>query len=173
MTAYDQMRVNEKAMSRFSRSFALDSATQCWIWTANTDPMGYARFSFKNKDYSGHRVSWYVSGRTVPEGMVIDHICHTPACVNPSHLRLASRKQNQEHRLPTSTRATSGYRNIIRWRGGWMVRVGHNKRTYSKGPFKTLEQAIPAAADLRNALYTHNDFDRVREANDFVPERNH
>ena len=30
----------------------------------------------------------------IPFGMVLDHVCRTPNCVNPAHLRVVTRRQN-------------------------------------------------------------------------------
>lgn len=43
---------------------------------------------------AAHRVSVFMSGREIPEGMCVDHICRVRTCVNPDHLRVVTHRQN-------------------------------------------------------------------------------
>lgn len=135
----------------------------CWEWQGSDNGVGYGRWNAGGKAIAAHRASWAIAhGSDVPDGLFIDHICHNKKCVNPSHLRLASRKQNGENYLPV--RARSGYRGVFQKGGRWYVRVVHNRKHYSRGGFDTAEEANRAAIALRNELYTHNILDRVAGA---------
>ena len=35
---------------------------------------------------AAHRVAWELIRGPIPEGLVLDHLCRTSACVNPDHL---------------------------------------------------------------------------------------
>lgn len=48
--------------------------------------------------WSSHRLSWFLKYGDIPPGMLVDHKCHNTLCVNPSHLRLVTPKQNSENR---------------------------------------------------------------------------
>lgn len=42
-----------------------------------------------------HVFAWeQANGRTVPVGMVVMHLCDTPNCVNPAHLRIGTQADN-------------------------------------------------------------------------------
>jgi hypothetical protein len=41
-----------------------------------------------------HRISYEIFVGKIPEGMVIDHLCRTPACVNPKHLEPVTIAEN-------------------------------------------------------------------------------
>lgn len=134
----------------------------CLIWTGATRRDGYGVTSINNKMAAVHRYVWERSNGPIPEGMQVDHICHRRNCVNLAHLRLATHKQNNEHRT-MSRNNKSGYRGVC-WeprRKKWVVQVTHNRRVFHVGYFDTVEEAGEAARLKRLELYTHNNLDRV------------
>lgn len=66
----------------------------CWLWQAYCRD-GYGIYwAGKRGNVSAHRFSVEISGREIPNGMVVDHTCRNRSCVNPSHLRVVDRKTN-------------------------------------------------------------------------------
>ena len=109
-----------------------------------------------------HKFSYEEAKGEIPEGMEVDHICHNPACVRPSHLRLATKKQNAENLQGANINSASGLRGAS-WNASaqrWIAVVGHNGKRIQVGSFLTAEEAGQAARAKRNELYTHNDADR-------------
>lgn len=75
----------------------VDMGPNCWNWTASTAGRGYGQFWVKSRKRLcyAHRFSWELHNlKWVPEGMLIRHDCDNPLCVNPSHLRLGTAKDN-------------------------------------------------------------------------------
>lgn len=70
----------------------------CWRWTAKLDQAGYGRFNLGGRMALAHRVAWVLSGRELHPGMVLDHTCENPACVNPRHLEEVSQTENLKSR---------------------------------------------------------------------------
>jgi len=72
--------------------------TECWLWQSATGWLGYGRFWHGKKIRQAHHVALEVSGIQPPDrwttGLVVDHICKNPACVNPAHLRIVSQREN-------------------------------------------------------------------------------
>ena len=136
----------------------------CWEWTGARKPNGYGNFLFRGSTWMAHRVSWVLSRGEIPAGMLVDHLCFNHACVNPSHLRLVTQKQNQEHRRDNRADNTSGFRGVSWQANRWTAYASHNGRYIRAGRYTTREEANAAAIALRNELFTHNDTDRKASA---------
>lgn len=71
--------------------------TGCWLWCGDSWAEGYGKVTVrrqhKRKVYGAHRVSFAIAQRKMPSNQIL-HSCDTPACVNPSHLREGSQKDN-------------------------------------------------------------------------------
>jgi len=140
----------------------VDHAGGCWEWTASTNSLGYGTFHVGGKMKKAHRVSYEIANGPIPDGMVIDHQCQNRGCVNPSHLRLATQKQNGENlSAGRINNVTSGVRGVYQTKGGkWQARVKHHRKVYNAGSHDTIAEAEAAVIAKRNELYTHNDADR-------------
>lgn len=136
----------------------VDKTEACWNWTGAKNRLGYGTFHIAGKSGFVHRIAYTWLVGPIPEGVKVDHVCHTPSCVRPDHLRLATQKQNGENRDP---RKINGKRGVTRKSPTrWLAKVTHNYRTIHVGYFATEEEAAAAAAAKRNELFTHNDMDR-------------
>lgn len=138
----------------------------CWEWTGAHHPAGYPHLRV-NSGKSGstallvHREVFAHFHGPIPDGLLIDHVCHNKGCVNPDHMRLATSKQNNENQRGLRKSNTSGYMGVHRTRSGrWEAAVTHNGVTYRAGRFDTAADAGEAARKLRLKLFTHNDHDR-------------
>ena len=75
----------------------VDKSGECWLWTANKLPSGYGVFGLGGRDKGttlAHRFAYEGANGPIPPGMVIDHLCRIPACVNPSHLEAVTQQEN-------------------------------------------------------------------------------
>jgi hypothetical protein len=135
----------------------------CWNWTGGTDSSGYG-VTWRDRRFVGaHRASYELRNKAIADGLVVDHICHNRACVNPDHLRLATSKQNMENLSKLMGTNKSGVRGVF-WSntlGKWQARVTHHGRRVHVGLFEDLRDAEAAVILKRNELFTHNDLDRV------------
>lgn len=64
----------------------IDFSGDCWEWNACKDVAGYGRVYSEGNGRLAHRVTYTLLVGPIPEGLVIDHLCRNPACVNPEHL---------------------------------------------------------------------------------------
>lgn len=145
------------------RSFwkKVDKSKDCWIWTANTDPAGYGRFWLNGKLTSAHRTSYEMAFGDIPAGMDIDHQCHTPACVNPKHLKAVTRKGNAENRSGADIRSRSGIRGVSynSAQKYWYATVKHHGKNHHIRKFRTRAQAERAAIQKRLELFDNSVMD--------------
>lgn len=143
----------------------VEKTDTCWLWRGAHIPNGYGSMWIFRPDgrYTQcgvHRISYELNVGPIPEGMEIDHRCRVRDCVNPDHLRLATRKQQNENR--GRPRGISGVLGVTwdKHKKRWRASVKHHGKVYYGGSFASLDDAEKAVIALRNELYTHNDADR-------------
>lgn len=80
---------------RFWTKVSLPGDRGCMEWTASKLSSGYGQFRLGDSMYLAHRVAWTLENGPIPPGMVLDHVvCRNKACVNPSHLRVCTQRDN-------------------------------------------------------------------------------
>jgi hypothetical protein len=68
---------------------------ECWLWHGSVNQAGYACLSIsRSRQVLGHRFIYMLARGPIPVGLVIDHLCRRPACVNPAHLDVVSQRVN-------------------------------------------------------------------------------
>lgn len=78
---------------RFWAKVSPPNGAGCWLWTA-TLVRGYGQFGIGSRRQYAHRVAYELLVGPVPEGLQLDHLCRTPACVNPAHLDPVTCREN-------------------------------------------------------------------------------
>lgn len=79
----------------------------CWLWTGYIHPRKYGYFfdSVLRRHKLAHRVAYVALVGPIDPGKELDHLCRTPACVNPAHLEQVTHRVNvlrgYEHRVKT------------------------------------------------------------------------
>lgn len=66
----------------------------CWLWTAQIDADGYGHFRWDGKRGAAHRFAYEYFIGPIPNGLQLDHLCRTRACVNPAHLEPVTCREN-------------------------------------------------------------------------------
>lgn len=69
--------------------------TPCWVCLLWKDKDGYGRIWHKGRNTPAHRVAWEKANGPIPEGLVIDHLCRNPSCVNPDHMEVVTAAENR------------------------------------------------------------------------------
>lgn len=78
----------------------VDKSGDCWLWTASTRN-GYGQFFDGERIEYAHRFVYARFVGPLMPGLKIDHLCRTPACVNPAHLELVTNAENIRRGLRT------------------------------------------------------------------------
>lgn len=125
----------------------------CWLWT-RARVAGYGAFrvntGVKFKTILAHRLAHFDAGGDVAEDLDVDHMCHVPACVNPSHLRAIPHASNIQNLRGAYARSKTGVRGVCRLKNGqYRAEAQANKVRYYIGRFATLEEAEVAVIAFR------------------------
>lgn len=98
-------------VSESNRRRAIDPATRverqpdgCWLWTGALNSAGYGHFAREGLGVVAHRWFYEQANGPIPAGLVLDHVCRTPRCVNPAHLEAVTNAENC--RRGSNTRVT-------------------------------------------------------------------
>ena len=124
------MSASRTEIRRFNQQTKFGNGAEgCLVWQGQTDPAGYGRMPLDNgKTIAAHRFVWeQIMGKSIPDGMQIDHVCHGEAvkhsqcqggvcrhrrCCNPKHLELVTASENtkrQDHAERRKTHCPKGH----------------------------------------------------------------
>ena len=90
-----------------------EGAGGCWLWTGGQARGGYGSFKRDQRQFGpgsmvvAHRWAWEAMRGSIPEGMLLDHVCRVRLCVNPEHLRVVTPRVNavENNRGPAAENA--------------------------------------------------------------------
>ncbi len=103
MGDHRDMRGGAGEAERFWARVAVGDPDACWPWIGVGFSKGYGRF----ENQGAHRMAYELAVGPIPEGLEIDHVCHSQdltcaggdtcphrRCVNPAHLEAVTHRQN-------------------------------------------------------------------------------
>lgn len=139
-----------KLTQNAEESFRLRTQWQgkCLVWTG-AKSQGYGSLVDNGQRIRAHRYAWKRVNGPIPDGMLVDHICHNPSCVNIEHLRLATPSQNAANRKGPDMGSSSGARNVYPLGDDWQVVVGGQ----FFGRYSVIEEAVEVAEAAREDIF--------------------
>lgn len=138
---------------RFERYTIPEPNSGCILWIGTSNPKGYGRMWVEGKRMYPHRYAWERDKGAIPKGLVIDHLCHTPPCVNVEHLRVANKSENAIN-VQTPRRAGASGEPNVTWdkaREKWKVQI-RGKGFRFQARYDDLEEAKWVARKKREEL---------------------
>lgn len=108
--------MSEPSRESIEERITSEPTSGCWIWLGYVDRLGYGHVCSMGRNRPAHRVSYELHRGPIPDGLVIDHLCRVPGCVNPWHLEPVSQAENKLRGMSLGAQA---------WRQNACLRAGH------------------------------------------------
>ncbi len=100
--ALTELRRTRRSRSGPQVDYLIDPVRGCWNWQGHLTVDGYGLKRRDGRKIGAHRFYYELHEGPIPEGLMLDHLCHNPACVNPAHLEPVTVKENARRRRPRS-----------------------------------------------------------------------
>jgi hypothetical protein len=86
--------LHSAVLERLMEKVSPEPNSGCWLWTGCANRFGYGRFRIDGHMRVAHRVVYEAHKGSVPDGLVLDHLCRVRCCVNPDHLEPVTKIEN-------------------------------------------------------------------------------
>lgn len=128
----------------------VDKTATCWDWTGHVTG-GYGRIRVNGKRVQVHRLSYELcTGRKIPDGLHLDHLCRNQRCVNPDHLEPVTPKENMSRgEAPSQVAARTGVCRNGHPLSGGNIRVRANGKRECRTCMATTRRAYQDANRTR------------------------
>lgn len=84
---------------------------ECWEWTASLNTSGYGQIGWggrRGRSERAHRVSYMLAHGLIPDGLCVMHSCDNRKCVNPNHLSLGTKADNNWDKVRKGRQGNTG-----------------------------------------------------------------
>lgn len=148
--------LTDRDAARFYAKASLPNENGCMLWLGAPGHMGYGHIRMLFSTGNGnpilaHRIAYTLANGPIPDGMLIDHICHVRLCVAPAHLRLADKSTNGQNRAGSQYNTISGVRGVG-WSSRdrvWIASAELRGERHYLGRYSTVEEAASVVTAWR------------------------
>lgn len=84
----------DSTLKRFWAKVMPEPNSGCYLWLGTWDRYAYGSFYYNGRAGKAHRFSYEIHKGQIPNGLVIDHLCRNPYCVNPDHMEAVTYRTN-------------------------------------------------------------------------------
>jgi hypothetical protein len=147
----------QKELDAIFRLFSKSSKCSkfgCWVYGGFKSRNGYGKTIFKGKNLDTHRLSYLLFSGKLVKGKDIMHLCDNKSCINPAHLKQASRSDNIKDAISKGIIKT-GYNSpcSVLTKGQYDTIVYLRKAGWS---FTNISKKMRVASEtIRKAYYRH------------------
>ena len=78
----------------FEDKWTPEPNTGCHLWVRSLATNGYGQYWTGTHNVRAHRHAYQLAYGSIPEGLVMDHLCREKTCVNPEHLEAVTQWEN-------------------------------------------------------------------------------
>ena len=133
--------MKKNTMETFWSRIDRQGPDECWNWTGTIGNHGYGVMRLEGKYILAHRKAYFQHyGHDAPHD--VDHICRNRRCVNPAHLREATRGQNLAN-SPSRTTLPKGV-SFCKQTKKFIAQITVKGKTVWLGRHKKVEEADKA-----------------------------
>lgn len=105
------MAVGDRALTWEERFWRRVAKTNygCWTWLGGKGG-AYGVYMLPGQRRRGaHVIAFELANGPLSEGMVIDHLCCEPLCVNPAHLEAVTPSENRRRQVERQSHCRKGH----------------------------------------------------------------
>ena len=120
-------------LANFATKFRIKK-DNCWVWVGTTGRnKGRGNFRYNHTNYIAYNFLYRVLKGELPPGLVLDHLCRNPTCVNPKHLEPVTlvenvMRGNSPHAI-NARKKYCKYGHLFGEQGEWAKKLGRRECT--------------------------------------------